>query len=105
MPAIHTKDCRGQRSSVSSQTLSSAPATSPATTSGMRPCNNPLLFSARNPRDPAGGYITLRSALPPELMTQTLRSGVADIDPLLALRQVQPMDDVVSKAEEPRRFT
>jgi hypothetical protein len=53
---------------------------------------------------PAGGYITLRSALPPELMTQTLRSGVADIDPLLALRQVQPMDDVVSNVEAPRRF-
>jgi putative ABC transport system permease protein len=52
----------------------------------------------------AGGYITLHSALPPELMTQTLRSAVADIDPLLALRQVQPMDDVVSNVEAPRRF-
>jgi len=53
---------------------------------------------------PAGGYITLRSGLPPELMTQTLRSAVADIDPLLALRQVQPMDNVVSNVEAPRRF-
>jgi len=53
---------------------------------------------------PAGGYITLRSALPPELMTQTLRSTVAEIDPLLALQQVQPMNDVISNVEAPRRF-
>jgi predicted permease len=53
---------------------------------------------------PAGGYITLRSALPPEQMTQTLRSTVAEIDPLLALQQVQPMSDVVSNVEAPRRF-
>jgi predicted permease len=54
--------------------------------------------------DPAGGYITLRSALPPEYMIQTLRSTVAEIDPLLALQQVQPMDDVISNVEAPRRF-
>jgi putative ABC transport system permease protein len=53
---------------------------------------------------PAGGYITLRSALPPEQMTQTLRSTVAEIDPLLALQQVQPMNDVISNVEAPRRF-
>jgi putative ABC transport system permease protein len=53
---------------------------------------------------PADGYITLRSALPPEQMTQTLRSTVAEIDPLLALQQVQPMNDVVSNIEAPRRF-
>ena len=53
---------------------------------------------------PAGGYITLRSALPPELMTQTLRSTVAEIDPLLALQQVQSMNDVISNVEAPRRF-
>jgi putative ABC transport system permease protein len=52
----------------------------------------------------ASGYITLRSALPPEQMTQTLRSTVAEIDPLLALQQVQPMSDVVSNVEAPRRF-
>ncbi len=50
------------------------------------------------------GYITLRSALPPEQMTQTLRSAVAEIDPLLALQQVQPMSDVISNVEAPRRF-
>jgi predicted permease len=54
--------------------------------------------------DPAGGYITLRSALPPEQMTQTLRSTIAEIDPMLALQQVQPMNDVISNVEAPRRF-
>jgi predicted permease len=53
---------------------------------------------------PDGGYIALRSSLPPEQMTQTLRAAVAQIDPLLALQQVQPMDDVVSNIEAPRRF-
>ena len=52
----------------------------------------------------AGGYITFRSALPPEQMTQTLRSTVAEIDPLLALQQVQTMNDVISNVEAPRRF-
>jgi predicted permease len=50
------------------------------------------------------GYITLRSALPPEQMVQTLRSAIAEIDPLLALAQVQPMNDVISNVEAPRRF-
>jgi putative ABC transport system permease protein len=54
--------------------------------------------------DAAGGCITLHSALPPEQMTQTLRSSIAEIDPLLALQQVQPMDDVISNVEAPRRF-
>ena len=53
---------------------------------------------------PAGGYIALRSALPPEQMTQTLRSTVAEIDPLLALQQVQPMNDMIANVEAPRRF-
>jgi putative ABC transport system permease protein len=52
----------------------------------------------------SSGYITLRSALPPEQMTQTLRSTVAEVDPLLALQQVQPMSEVVSNVEAPRRF-
>ncbi|MGZ4731799.1 MAG: FtsX-like permease family protein [Terriglobales bacterium] len=37
-------------------------------------------------------------------MTQTLRSATAEIDPLLALQQVQPMKNVISSAEAPRRF-
>ena len=52
----------------------------------------------------AGGYIALRSALEPEQMTQTLRSAVAEIDPLLPLEHVQAMDDVISNVEAPRRF-
>jgi putative ABC transport system permease protein len=52
----------------------------------------------------ASGYITLRSALPPEQMTQTLRATIAEIDPLLALEQVQPMNDVLANVEAPRRF-
>jgi putative ABC transport system permease protein len=51
-----------------------------------------------------GGYITLRSALPPEQMIHVLRSTVAEIDPLLPLQRVQTMDDVISKVEAPRRF-
>ena len=54
--------------------------------------------------DPAEGYITLRSTAAPEQMTQTLRATVAEIDPLLALKQVQAMDEVVSNIEAPRRF-
>jgi putative ABC transport system permease protein len=37
-------------------------------------------------------------------MTQTLRSAVAEIDPLLPLQQAQPMNDVISNVEAPRRF-
>ncbi len=54
--------------------------------------------------DPAGGYITIRSALPPEQMVHTLRSSVAGIDPLLALEQVQPMTEAIANVEAPRRF-
>jgi predicted permease len=57
-----------------------------------------------NLTSPAGGYITVRSALEPEHMTQTLRSAIAEVDPLLALQQVQPMNDVISNVEAPRRF-
>jgi len=35
---------------------------------------------------------------------RTLRSTIAEIDPLLALRQVQTMSDVISAVESPRRF-
>jgi predicted lysophospholipase L1 biosynthesis ABC-type transport system permease subunit len=54
--------------------------------------------------NPASGYITLCSTLPPEQMIQTLRSAVAEVDPMLALQQVQPMADAVSNVEAPRRF-
>jgi putative ABC transport system permease protein len=51
-----------------------------------------------------GGYITLRSALPPEQMTNSLRSTVASLDPQLALQQIQTMDQQLSSSEAPRRF-
>jgi putative ABC transport system permease protein len=53
---------------------------------------------------PVDEYITLRSALAPDQMTQILRSAVAEVDPLLALHQVQPMNDVIANVEAPRRF-
>jgi predicted permease len=53
---------------------------------------------------PAGGYITVRSAFPPVEMVHTLRSTVAEIDPLLALEQVQPMTEAIANVEAPRRF-
>jgi putative ABC transport system permease protein len=54
--------------------------------------------------EPAGGYLALRSALPPEQMKQVLRTAIAEIDPLLALQQVQSMDDAIRNIEAPRRF-
>ena len=51
-----------------------------------------------------GGYIVLRSALPPQQMENVLRSTVRSIDPQLALTQVQTMQQNVSDTEAPRRF-
>jgi putative ABC transport system permease protein len=51
-----------------------------------------------------GGYIVLRSALPPEQMENVLRATARSIDPQLALTQVQTMMQNVSDTEAPRRF-
>jgi predicted permease len=51
-----------------------------------------------------GGYITLRSTLPPEQMKNALRAAVRSIDPQLPLTQVQSMEQAVSETEAPRRF-
>ena len=51
-----------------------------------------------------GGYIALRSAVPPEQMENALRTTVRSIDPLLPLTQVQTMEQVVSDSEASRRF-
>jgi ABC-type antimicrobial peptide transport system permease subunit len=51
-----------------------------------------------------GGYIALRSALPPEQMKNALRTTVKSIDPQLPLTQVQTMEQAVSETEAPRRF-
>lgn len=54
--------------------------------------------------NPTSGYITLRSALPPDHMIKTLRASVAEVDPLLALQQVQTMNEAIANVEAPRRF-
>ena len=51
-----------------------------------------------------GGFLVLRSALPPEQMENAMRSTVRSIDPLLPLTQVQTMEQVVSDSEAARRF-
>lgn len=63
-----------------------------------------ILGGAEKQSGIAGGFVTLRSALAPEQMIQTLRSTMAEIDPLLALQQVQPMTDALANVEAPRRF-
>ena len=51
-----------------------------------------------------GGFIVLRSTMPPETMENALRATVREIDPLLPLTQVQTMEQAVSESEAPRRF-
>jgi putative ABC transport system permease protein len=51
-----------------------------------------------------GGYIVVRSAVPPEQIENALRTTVRSIDPLLPLTQVQTMEQVVSQSEASRRF-
>jgi len=51
-----------------------------------------------------GGFIVLRSTLPPEQMEGALISAVRAIDPQLPLTQVQTMEQAVSESEAPRRF-
>lgn len=51
-----------------------------------------------------GGYIVVRSALPPEQMQNQLRTAVRAIDPLLPLAHVQTMTQAVADIEAPRRF-
>ena len=51
-----------------------------------------------------GGFIVLRSSIPPEEMENALRATVRSIDPQLPLTQVQTMEQAVSQSEGPRRF-
>jgi ABC-type antimicrobial peptide transport system permease subunit len=46
----------------------------------------------------------MRSVLGSEHMIQTVRSSVAEIDPLLALQEVRPVAEAVSAIEAPRHF-
>ena len=72
------------------------------------PAEQPASLMGNNPPDAlthgSGGFVALRSALPPEQMVQTLRATIADVDPLLALNSVEPMSEVISNTESPRRF-
>jgi len=72
------------------------------------PAQQPVILNgataAASRTEAAGGYITLRSALAPEQMADILRSTVAEIDPTLPLREVQPMSEVLANIEAPRRF-
>ncbi len=51
-----------------------------------------------------GGFIVLRSELPPEQMENELRATVRALDQQLPLTQVQAMEQVVASSEAPRRF-
>jgi predicted permease len=51
-----------------------------------------------------GGYISVRTAMAPEEMEDTLRTTVRSIDAQLPLNQVQTMEETISESEAPRRF-
>ena len=51
-----------------------------------------------------GGYIVLRTNLPPELMENQIRATVRSLDPQLPLTQLQTMEHAISDSEAPRRF-
>jgi putative ABC transport system permease protein len=101
------RDCHGQLSSVVADTKI-GPRDELSADQWYSPAQQPAILygseSAGKFTDPAGGYITVRSALPSAQMRDSLRSTIAEIDPLLALQQVQPMNDVISNVEAPRRF-
>jgi len=51
-----------------------------------------------------GGYIVMRTTVPPEQMENALRATVRGLDPLLPLTQVQTMEQAISQSEASRRF-
>src|SRR6202167_4292428 len=51
-----------------------------------------------------GGYIAIRTVMPPEQMANVLRATVHSIDPQLPLAQLQSMEHAISDSEAPRRF-
>jgi ABC-type antimicrobial peptide transport system permease subunit len=51
-----------------------------------------------------GGYIVMRTTVPPEQMENALRATVRELDPLLPLTQVQTMEQAISQSEASRRF-
>jgi putative ABC transport system permease protein len=51
-----------------------------------------------------GGFIVLRTSLPPEQMENALRTTVRSLDPQLPLSQMQTMEQAIADSEAPRRF-
>jgi len=51
-----------------------------------------------------GGYIAVRSVLPPNVLAAEIRSTLHSIDPNLAADDIQTMGDLVSEASARRRF-
>jgi len=51
-----------------------------------------------------GGYIVVRTTMPPEQMENAIRATVRGLDRLLPLTQVQTMDEAIALSEAPRRF-
>jgi len=84
------------------------PRDTPSMDQWYTPMNQPAtLYGSGTPGNlsgPPGGYITMRSTVDPESMIRTLRSTVAEIDPLLALQDVQRVTEAISTIEAPRRF-
>jgi putative ABC transport system permease protein len=84
------------------------PRDEPSTDQWYTPMNQPAtLYGSGTPGNlsgPPSGYITMRMALDPENMVQTLRSTIAEIDSLLALQDVRPLTDAISHIEAPRHF-
>lgn len=51
-----------------------------------------------------GGYIVLRTSMPPEMVINELRSAVRSLDPQLPLFPLETMEHALSDSEAPRRF-
>ena len=51
-----------------------------------------------------GGYIILRTSMPPEMVINELRSAVRSLDPQLPLFPLETMEHALSDSEAPRRF-
>ncbi|MGH9615784.1 MAG: ABC transporter permease [Acidobacteriaceae bacterium] len=61
-------------------------------------------FASPTNLDGSSLFVTLRAAVPPEQMENSLRAVFRSLDPQLAISQVQTMDEAVSSTEAPRRF-
>jgi len=51
-----------------------------------------------------GGYIVVRSTLPPEMIASQVRAAVRSLDPQLPLIHMEALDHAISGSEAPRRF-